>query len=98
MDVDGGVYNGALSQYGWVPQVRRIYFSNALNEDICDSLHLLSQCTDISVTPKNGTPPYTFEVRSIHGFPISSVWFWKSALSDNEPLTLTRSLQAVTHH
>lgn len=68
MNVDGEVFNGALSQYGWVPQVRRIYPTNGFKEDSCGSLHLPSQCTDISVTPKNGTPPYTFEVRSICGF------------------------------
>lgn len=44
------------------------YLLHGSNEDDMDMAHCFfpQQCTDISVTPKNGTPPYTYEVRPIY--------------------------------
>ncbi|KAJ6574736.1 hypothetical protein B0H19DRAFT_610412 [Mycena capillaripes] len=55
LDVDAAVNDGALSQYGWVNQVPAALTRYSIP-------HTFRQCTDIQITPKNGTPPYIFTI------------------------------------
>ena len=58
LDVDGMDHTGELSQYGWVDQVR--VSSQIWMQTVLTSV----KCTDISIKPKNGTPPFTLTVRN----------------------------------
>lgn len=59
LQVDATVVNGPMSQYGWIDQVRPFcppaFLTGCLNNSS-------AQCTDISLVPRNGTPPYTMTV------------------------------------
>ena len=61
MDIIGTVQNGPISQFGWVDQVWFfvVWFFRASEKNIP------VKCTDISIQPQNGTPPYTLTVRYV---------------------------------
>lgn len=59
LDVTAQDHTGALSQYGWVDQV-----SNFSYPACFFGLRCLMKCTDISIKPNNGTPPFIMTVRT----------------------------------
>lgn len=64
LDVEAMVHDGPMSQFGWIDQVGASVISGRHRQTEIDPLW---QCTDIQVTPKNGTPPYTFTVCNFFG-------------------------------
>ena len=54
------VSNGILSQFGWIEEV--LPFLRNSRHSWLNTAFITPQCTDIAVTPNNGTPPYVFTV------------------------------------
>lgn len=57
LQIVGTVANGPLSQYGFIDQVRLAWWSKILR-----ILSFMFQCTDVSIKPTSGTPPFILTV------------------------------------